>query len=72
MIEKAKEMVREAVELQEEWEVSSAAAKKRRTEEDDEDKEARALLAKRVKAAEEKLKRRNRALVGVTAAFALA
>ncbi|KAG2420190.1 hypothetical protein HFD88_004990 [Aspergillus terreus] len=59
--------------------VSTKAAKKRKTEEalseDEEDEETKALRVKRAKVLEEKLKRervRNRALVGVTAAFALA
>ncbi|KAL4887565.1 transcription regulator HTH, apses-type DNA-binding domain-containing protein [Aspergillus karnatakaensis] len=80
MIAKAKEMVQEAVKLQEEPAESSAAAKKRKTEEaelsdEEEDEEAKTLRTKRAKVLEEKLKRervRNRALVGVTAAFALA
>ncbi|TPR01567.1 Argonaute siRNA chaperone (ARC) complex subunit Arb1 family protein [Aspergillus niger] len=68
MIAKAKEMVEEAVKLQTETaEPSSAkAAQKRKTE---------TLRVKRAKVLEEKLKQervRNRALVGVTAAFALA
>jgi hypothetical protein len=80
MIAKAKEMVQEAVKLNEGPGESSAAAKKRKTDEaelgeDEEDEEARTLRTKRAKVLEEKLKRervRNRALVGVTAAFALA
>ncbi|KAK6821523.1 hypothetical protein RU639_007844 [Aspergillus parasiticus] len=83
MIAKAKEMVEEAAKLQstEEEPVpsSSKAAKKRNIEEalsdDEEDEEAKTLRTKRAKVLEEKLKRervRNRALVGVTAAFALA
>ncbi|KAL4889312.1 transcription regulator HTH, apses-type DNA-binding domain-containing protein [Aspergillus ambiguus] len=59
--------------------VSSKAAKKRNIEEalseDEEDEETKALRVKRARVLEEKLKRervRNRALVGVTAAFALA
>ncbi|PYI27145.1 apses transcription factor [Aspergillus indologenus CBS 114.80] len=82
MIAKAKEMVEEAVKLQAETaEPSSAkAAVKRKTDalsedEDEEDEEARTLRTKRAKVLEEKLKQervRNRALVGVTAAFALA
>ncbi|KAL2853263.1 hypothetical protein BJY01DRAFT_78502 [Aspergillus pseudoustus] len=80
MIAKAKEMVKEAVEAQEEVAESSTAAKKRKTDEaelsdGEEDEEARALRTKRAKVLEEKLKRervRNRALVGVTAVFALA
>ncbi|KAL4943252.1 hypothetical protein BDV06DRAFT_141593 [Aspergillus oleicola] len=78
MIAKAKEMVKEAVKVQEPAE-SSAAAKKRGAEEaelsDEEDEEAKELRTKRAKILEEKLKRervRNRALVGVTAAFAFA
>ncbi|KAL4794499.1 transcription regulator HTH, apses-type DNA-binding domain-containing protein [Aspergillus venezuelensis] len=78
MIAKAKEMVKEAVKVQEPAE-SSAAAKKRGAEEaelsDEEDEEAKELRTKRAKVLEEKLKRervRNRALVGVTAAFAFA
>ncbi|KAL2830763.1 transcription regulator HTH, apses-type DNA-binding domain-containing protein [Aspergillus cavernicola] len=81
VIAKAKDMVKEAVKLQEEpAESSAAAAKKRKTDEaelsdDEEDAEAKPLRTKRAKVLEEKLKRervRNRALVGVTAAFALA
>ncbi|KAL4919795.1 transcription regulator HTH, apses-type DNA-binding domain-containing protein [Aspergillus aurantiobrunneus] len=79
MISKAKEMVKEAVKVQGEPAESSAAAKKRGAEEaelsDEEDDETKALRTKRAKVLEEKLKRervRNRALVGVTAAFALA
>ncbi|KAE8351538.1 putative apses transcription factor [Aspergillus coremiiformis] len=82
MIAKAKGMVEEAAKLQnteQERLASSKAAKKRKTEEalsdDDEDEEAKTLRTKRAKVLEEKLKRervRNRALVGVTAAFALA
>ncbi|KKK22991.1 hypothetical protein ARAM_002126 [Aspergillus rambellii] len=80
MIAKAKAMVKEAVKLQSESAESSVAAKKRKTEEaelseDEEDEETKALRIKRAKVLEEKLKRervRNRALVGVTAAFALA
>ncbi|KAL3452002.1 transcription regulator HTH, apses-type DNA-binding domain-containing protein [Aspergillus insuetus] len=79
MIAKAKEMVKEAVKLQQEPAESSAAAKKRKTEEaelsDEEDEETKTLRTKRAKVLEEKLKRervRNRALVGVTAVFALA
>lgn len=83
MIAKAKEMVEEATKLQstdeEPMPSSSKAAKKRNIEEalsdDEEDEEAKALRTKRAKVLEEKLKRervRNRALVGVTAAFALA
>ncbi|GIJ86076.1 hypothetical protein Asppvi_004949 [Aspergillus pseudoviridinutans] len=86
MIAKAKEMVEEAIKVQategEQPEASSPkGAKKRKTdvlsedEEDDETRAASALRAKRAKVLEEKLKRervRNRALVGVTAVFALA
>ncbi|KAL2862364.1 KilA-N domain-containing protein [Aspergillus lucknowensis] len=80
MIAKAKEMVKDAVKSQEEPAESSAAARKRKTDEaelsdEEEDEEAKALRTKRAKVLEEKLKRervRNRALVGVTAAFALA
>ncbi|KAL4784975.1 hypothetical protein BJX76DRAFT_325953 [Aspergillus varians] len=79
MIAKAKDMVKEAVKLQEEPAESSAVAKKRGAEEaelsEEEDEEAKNLRTKRAKVLEEKLKRervRNRALVGVTAAFALA
>ncbi|KAE8391939.1 apses transcription factor [Aspergillus alliaceus] len=82
MIAKAKEMVEEAVKVQsieQEPVAPSKAAKKRKPEEalseDEEDEETRALRTKRAKVLEEKLKRervRNRALVGVTAAFALA
>lgn len=80
MIAKAKEMVEEAIKGQAtEGEASSPkGAKKRKTDvlsEDEEDDEASALRAKRAKVLEEKLKRervRNRALVGITAVFALA
>jgi hypothetical protein len=83
MIAQAKEMVEEAVKLQSaEQEIAASspkAAKKRNIEEalsdDEEDEEEKALRTKRAKVLEEKLKRervRNRALVGVTAAFALA
>ncbi|RDW62897.1 KilA-N domain-containing protein [Aspergillus mulundensis] len=79
MIAKAKEMVKEAVKLQEGPGESSAAAKKRGAGEaelsEEEDEETKTLRTKRSKVLEEKLKRervRNRALVGVTAAFALA
>lgn len=86
MIAQAKEMVQEAVkqtteETAESSTAAAAAAKKRKTDdlsEDEEDEETKAASAQRVKRArvlEEKLKRervRNRALVGVTAAFALA
>ncbi|KAL5002065.1 transcription regulator HTH, apses-type DNA-binding domain-containing protein [Aspergillus recurvatus] len=80
MIAKAKEMVKEAVKLQQEPAESSATAKKRGAEEaelgeEEEDEETKTLRTKRAKVLEEKLKRervRNRALVGVTAAFALA
>ncbi|OJI96152.1 hypothetical protein ASPVEDRAFT_35495 [Aspergillus versicolor CBS 583.65] len=76
MIAQAKEMVKEAVKGPAE---SSAAAKKRGADEaelsEEEDDETKKLRTKRAKVLEEKLKRervRNRALVGVTAAFALA
>ncbi|CEL03193.1 hypothetical protein ASPCAL04350 [Aspergillus calidoustus] len=79
MIAKAKEMVKEAVKLQQDPAESSVAAKKRKTQEaelsDEEDEETKTLRTKRAKVLEEKLKRervRNRALVGVTAVFALA
>lgn len=86
MIAKAKEMVQEAVDSkaakEEVAETSTPkGAKKRKTDdlsEESEDEETEAASAQRVKRAkvlEEKLKRervRNRALVGVTAAFALA
>ncbi|BCS19153.1 KilA-N domain-containing protein [Aspergillus puulaauensis] len=79
MIAKAKEMVKDAVKLQEEPAQSSAAAKKRGADEaelsEEEDEETKKLRTKRAKVLEEKLKRervRNRALVGVSAAFALA
>ncbi|KAL6232668.1 hypothetical protein BDW75DRAFT_217194 [Aspergillus navahoensis] len=79
MIAKAKEMVKEAVKLRQAPAESSAAAKKRGAEEanlgEEEDEETKILRTKRAKVLEEKLKRervRNRALVGVTAAFALA
>ncbi|ODM17908.1 hypothetical protein SI65_06696 [Aspergillus cristatus] len=85
MIAKAREMVQEAVDSKATEEVpaesSSKGAQKRKTDdlsEDEEDEETKAASTQRVKRAkvlEEKLKRervRNRALVGVTAAFALA
>jgi hypothetical protein len=83
MIAEAKEMVQEAKDSQQTEnapaEPSSAkAAKKRKPEEmseDEEDKEASAQRVKRARVLENKLKQervRNRALVGVTAAFALA
>ncbi|KAL4802337.1 transcription regulator HTH, apses-type DNA-binding domain-containing protein [Aspergillus unguis] len=79
MIAKAKEMVKDAVKLQEESTETSTAAKKRGAEEaelsEEEDDETKSLRTKRAKVLEEKLKRervRTRALVGVTAAFALA
>lgn len=85
MIAKAREMVQEAVDSKATEEVpaesSSRGAQKRKTDDlskDSEDEETKAASTQRVKRAkvlEEKLKRervRNRALVGVTAAFALA
>lgn len=86
MIAEAKQMVQEAVEARAEekatGEPSSAkaakAVKKRKPEElsdDEEDEETKTLRTKRARVLEDKLKRervRNRALVGVTAAFALA
>ncbi|KAH8425423.1 uncharacterized protein LDX57_003176 [Aspergillus melleus] len=86
MIAQAKEMVQEAVKQTTEQEpaessAAAAAAKKRKTdalsedEEDEETKAASSQRAKRAKVLEERLKRervRNRALVGVTAAFAFA
>ena len=85
MIAKAREMVQEAVDSKaaegEPTESSSKGAQKRKPDdlsEDSEDEETKAASTQRVKRAkvlEEKLKRervRNRALVGVTAAFALA
>ncbi|KAI9928330.1 hypothetical protein MW887_002368 [Aspergillus wentii] len=85
MIAKAKEMVQEAVKQQTEEEpaesTSPKAAKKRKTdalsedEDDEETKAERVQRTKRARVLEDKLKRervRNRALVGVTAAFALA
>lgn len=80
MIAEAKEMVQEAANQEtgeNETAESSKAAKKRKTDDlsDDEDEETRSLRTKRAKVLEEKLKRervRNRALVGVTAAFAFA
>lgn len=79
MIAKAKDMVQNAVNDGDETaEASSKAAKKRKTEdlsEDEEDEETKTLRTKRAKVLEEKLKKervRNRALVGVTAAFAFA
>ncbi|KAI9045256.1 DNA-binding domain of Mlu1-box binding protein MBP1 [Aspergillus affinis] len=85
MIAQAKEMVQEAVKQTTEQEPAesseAAAAKKRKTdvlsedEEDEETKAASSQRAKRAKVLEERLKRervRNRALVGVTAAFAFA
>lgn len=85
MIAKAKEMVQDT-EVEKEGEPAESsspkgAAKKRKTDdlsEDEEDEETKAASTQRVKRArvlEEKLKRervRNRALVGVTAAFAVA
>lgn len=79
MISKAKDMVKDAVKLQDEPAESSTAAKKRGAEEaelsEEEDEESRKLRTKRAKVLEEKLKRervRNRTLVGMTAAFAFA
>lgn len=79
MIAKAKEMVQEASKDGEEAaESSSKADKKRKTDalsDDEEDEETKTLRTKRAKVLEEKLKKervRNRALVGVTAAFAFA
>lgn len=83
MIAKAKEMVQKAAnhEAGEEdgtAKSSSKAAKKRKTDDlsdDEEDEETKTQRTKRAKVLEEKLKRervRNRALVGVTAAFAFA
>ena len=88
MIAKAKEMVQGAIDtgVEKEGELAESsspkgAAKKRKTDdlsEDEEDEETKAASTQRVKRArvlEEKLKRervRNRALVGVTAAFAVA
>ncbi|PYH91778.1 apses transcription factor [Aspergillus ellipticus CBS 707.79] len=81
MIAQAKEMVQEAVKLQtESGETSSAKAATKRnadvlSDDEEEDEETKKLRVKRAKVLEEKLKQervRNRALVGVTAAFALA
>lgn len=84
MISKAKEMVQDAIgkETEEKDETATKTslrgAKKRKTDElseDEEDEEAKSMRVKRAKVLEETLKRervRNRALVGVTAAFALA
>lgn len=80
MIAKAKEMVEEAIKSQAEGSVAGPSSvtvtKKRKPEEDDEEAAAEASQrAKKAKVLEEKLKRervRNRALFGVSAAFALA
>ncbi|PKY03664.1 apses transcription factor [Aspergillus campestris IBT 28561] len=86
MIAEAKQMVQEVVDAHAEdkatGEPSSAKAgkvvKKRKPEDlsdDEEDEEAKTLRTKRARVLEDKLKRervRNRALVGVTAAFAFA
>lgn len=80
MIAKAKEMVEEAIKSQAEGSVAGPSSvtvtKKRKPEEDDEETAAEASQrAKKAKVLEEKLKRervRNRALFGVSAAFALA
>ncbi|CAI7675220.1 unnamed protein product [Penicillium manginii] len=80
MIAKAQEMVEEAIKSQAgESATGSAVAKvtkKRKPEEDDEETAAEAAQrTKKAKVLEEKLKRervRNRALIGVSAAFALA
>lgn len=83
MIAKAKENVQEAATVQEAEDKTSRSpagkpSKKRKTDElseDEEDDEASAQRVKRVRVLEDKLKRervRNRALFGVTAAFALA
>jgi len=73
MITKAKEMVADAIKDQSK---GSSSTKKRKPEEDDEETAAEsAQRAKKAKVLEEKLKRervRNRALFGVSAAFALA
>lgn len=83
MIAKAKETVQEAAKGQEKENVpaespSAKASKKRKTDklsEDEEDEEALTQRKKRARVLEDKLKQervRNRALFGVTAAFALA
>ncbi|PWY84880.1 apses transcription factor [Aspergillus heteromorphus CBS 117.55] len=82
MIAQAKAMVQEAVKAQTEAGAPSSAkaATKRNADvlsddEEEEDEETKTLRVKRAKVLEEKLKQervRNRALVGVTAAFALA
>lgn len=81
MIAQAKEMVEDAVkettENADPESIAKAAAKKRKTDklEEDEDDETSPQRVKRARVLEDKLKRervRNRALVGVTAAFALA
>ena len=82
MIAKAKEMVEDAIKSQAGGSVevppSVTVTKKRKTVEEDEDEETAAEASQRAKKAkvlEEKLKRervRNRALFGVSAAFALA
>ncbi|OQD76455.1 hypothetical protein PENDEC_c004G01168 [Penicillium decumbens] len=76
MITKAKEMVADAIKDQSKGSSSVKVTKKRKPEEDDEETAAEsAQRAKKAKVLEEKLKRervRNRALFGVSAAFALA
>lgn len=76
MLAKAKEIVEEALTVDGPASDSAAKANKRRAEDDDEETSAEASQrAKKAKVLEEKLKRervRNRALFGVSAAFALA
>jgi hypothetical protein len=76
MIVKAKEMVVDAVKGQTEGSSSAKVTKKRKPEEEDEETAAEAAQrVKKAKVLEDKLKRervRNRALFGVSAAFALA
>ncbi|KAJ5194799.1 uncharacterized protein N7498_008237 [Penicillium cinerascens] len=76
MIAKAKEMVADAIKGQSEGSSSAKVTKKRKPEEDDEETAAEsAQRVKKAKVLEDKLKRervRNRALFGVSAAFALA
>jgi hypothetical protein len=76
MIAKAKEMVADAVKGQTERSSSAKVTKKRKPEEEDEETAAEAAQrVKKAKVLEDKLKRervRNRALFGVSAAFALA
>lgn len=76
MISKAKEMVEDAIKTQQTEGSASKATKKRKPAEEDEETVAEAAQrAKKARVLEDKLKRervRNRALFGVSAAFALA